>query len=176
MLPNMNVFRLDSIFLRRLLDLKNLNRENVQTLTKPKWNWTCDLSALTPQCWTLHHLGTLNRKLSWKISVGRFAHVSHPDNVLVVVLRRMFSTFLLICFLFTDTAAQGRVCARRECTDRSVTTATQVSFTSAAPAVDRVSVTITPPTATHSLVSCRRLCFLLLRCHWFSTLLFVPAQ
>lgn len=49
--------------------------------------------------------------------------------------------------------AQEFVNVRLECMDPSVTNAIQVSSTSAALGVDRVSVTTTPATATHSLVS-----------------------
>lgn len=51
-------------------------------------------------------------------------------------------------------SAQVYVCARQECTDQSVTNATQVSSTSAALAAEPVSVTTTQTTVILSLVSC----------------------
>lgn len=60
----------------------------------------------------------------------------------------LFLLFFIFCL-----PAQGTVCVRWGCTGPSVTSATQGSSTSAAPAVGPVSATTTPTTAIHSPVS-----------------------
>ena len=64
-----------------------------------------------------------------------------------------FITLLIVSSSALPLPAQGYVCARRECMDPSVMSATRVSSTSAALAAGPASVATTPTTAIHSRVS-----------------------
>lgn len=81
----------------------------------------------------------------------------HIKTFLESVICLFFYTFTFFFFLFFCSVfvlpAQGTVCARWESMGPSVTSATQGSSTSAAPAVGPVSAIITPTTAIHSPVS-----------------------
>lgn len=77
-----------------------------------------------------------------------------------VALNNIFFYILCIVVFIScsvlSLSAQGYVCARQECMDPSVMSATRVSSASAALAASPASVTTVPATATHSLVSLLR--------------------